>query len=90
MNKQEKIESMTWFAKSWTVTELLDEGNTHPDDIPEIVGDWVDDELNPIDDDEKSELCSVFYNYWGSVGIDSHTPEWEGYWMNLLSEEQEG
>ena len=74
-----------WFAREMTATELLE--NNDADGIVEIVGDWVESNCDYNTEDEWSELCFVFYEWWGCANIPSHSPEWDKFWNDKLEEE---
>ena len=87
----ESVSAVEWFASSYSVTELLDEANGSPDNIVEIVGDWIEEELGLDSSDdwqEWSDLCQVFYGFWGCLDIPSHSPEWDKFWNDKLEEEE--
>ena len=81
----EEIRDMEHWSQSWSVTELLD-GND-PDGIVEIVGDQAS--TYDTTEDEWSDLCCLFYDWWGCLNLGSSTPEWDEFWMKRLSEETE-
>ena len=82
------ITDVEWFAREISATELLEMSNT-PSDICEVVGNWVEENCDYDDEEEWSDLCFVFYEFWGCENIPSHTPEWDKFWNDKLEEEQE-
>jgi hypothetical protein len=79
---------MQSWTESWTVWELL-EGND-PDAIVEMVGDHASIYFSDEDDDDAwSDMCMMFYDWWGCLDLASSTPEWDKFWLDLLAEEQE-
>ena len=87
MISDEARSDVEWFARDISATELLE--NNDPDGIVEIVGNWVDENCDyNEDDDDYSELCFVFYEWWGCENIPSHSPEWDEFWNDKLAEEQ--
>ena len=88
----EAINSVLWFAGSYSVTELMEEAGGDADGIVEIVGDWVEESLHYDSTDnwqEWSDLCQVFYDYWGCLELSSGTPEWDSFWLSRAAEEDE-
>jgi hypothetical protein len=88
MINDESRTSVEWFARNISATELLE--NNDANGIVEIVGDWVDENCDydeDDDDDAFSELCFVFYEFWGCENIPSHSPEWDKFWNDKLMEE---
>lgn len=88
MVTEQSRSDVEWFARDISATELLE--NNDANGIVEIVGDWVDEncDYDEDDDDAFSELCFVFYEFWGCENIQSHSPEWDQFWNDKLMEEQ--
>ena len=81
------ISEVEWLASSYSATELL-ETCGDADGIVEFVGDWVEENLDYSTEEEWSDLCFVFYEWWGCAGIPSHTPEWEQFWLEQAKQER--
>ena len=79
------IRDVEWFAGSWSATELLE--NNDAEGIVEIVGDWVEAECDYNNEEEWSDLCQLFYDWWGCINLASFTPEWDAFWQQKLAEE---
>lgn len=76
-----------WLARDVTATELMEDGDANS--IVEFVGDWVEANCDYETEEEWSDLCFVFYEWWGCENIASHTEEWQQFWEQKVKEEQE-
>ena len=81
----EAIADIEWFARDISATELME--NNDADGIVEIVGNWVEENCDYENEEEWSDLCFVFYEFWGCENIASHSPEWDEFWDNKVKEE---
>ena len=79
------VADVEWFAGDISASELLEMSDA--DGIVETVGDWVEANCDYENEDEWSDLCFVFYAWWGCENIASHTDEWKEFWNQKLSEE---
>ena len=79
------VSDVEWFARDISATELLEMSDA--DDIVETVGNWVEANCDYDTEEEWSDLCMVFYDWWGCGDIGSHTPEWQAFWQQKLLEE---
>ena len=79
------VADVEWFARNTSATELLEMSDA--DGITETVGDWVEANCDYDTEDDWSDLCQVFYDWWGCGHLGSHTPEWHAFWQQKLSEE---
>ena len=86
MITQEQRAEVEWLARDVSATELMN--NNDADGIVEFVGDWIEDNVSYDTEDEWSELCFVFYEFWGCQDIPSHTPEWTQFWTDKVREEE--
>ena len=80
------VADVEWFARETSATELMEMSDT-PSAICEVVGDWVENNCTYDTEDEWSDLCFVFYEWWGCEHIASHTPEWDAFWQQKVTEE---
>ena len=76
-----------WLARNYTATELMEMGGGNADNIVEFVGDWIESNLTYKDEDEWSDLCVAFYEWWGCENLASQTDEWHQFWENKVKEE---
>ena len=81
------VGDVEWFARNISATELLDMSDT-PSAICEVVGNWVENNCDYDTEEEWSDLCFVFYEWWGCAHLDSSTPEWANFWTVMSREEQ--
>ena len=79
------VADVKWFASDISASELLEMSDA--DGIVETVGDWVESNCDYENEDEWSDLCFVFYEWWGCENIASHTDEWKEFWNQKLAEE---
>ena len=79
------VADVEWFARDISASELLEMSDA--DGIVETVGNWVEENCDYKTEQEWSDLCFVFYEWWGCEDIGSHTPEWTQFWSQKLAEE---